>query len=249
MSSFAGKVALVTGGASGIGAAVARSLAEKGASVVVTDINAEGAQAIADEITAAGGVAAAMRQDTAVESDSKAAVEFAVQTYGQLDLAVNNAGIGGGIAPIAQSNPDDWRRTIDINLNGVYYGLRHQLEHMMTRGTGSVVNVSSILGTNGQANSAAYVSAKHAVVGLTKTAALEVSPHGIRVNAVGPGYINTPLLEGAPQELLDGLVALHPIGRLGVAEEVATLIVFLLSDDAAFITGSYHLVDGGYSAR
>ena len=249
MSSFAGKVALVTGGASGIGAAVARSLAEKGASVVVTDINAEGAQAIADEITAAGGVAAAMRQDTAVESDSKAAVEFAVQTYGQLDLAVNNAGIGGGIAPIAQSNPDDWRRTIDINLNGVYYGLRHQLEHMTARGTGSVVNVSSILGTNGQANSAAYVSAKHAVVGLTKTAALEVSPHGIRVNAVGPGYINTPLLEGAPQELLDGLVALHPIGRLGVAEEVATLIVFLLSDDAAFITGSYHLVDGGYSAR
>lgn len=249
MSSFAGKVALVTGGASGIGAAVARKLAAQGAMVVVTDINIDGAERVVDEVVAAGGTATAMRQDTAVEADSKAAVEFAVATYGQLDLAVNNAGIGGGIAPIAQSSPDDWRRTIDINLNGVYYGLRHQLEHMMTRGSGSVVNVSSILGTNGQANSAAYVSAKHAVVGLTKTAALEVSPHGIRVNAVGPGYINTPLLENAPQELLDGLVSLHPAGRLGNAEEVSALIVFLLSDEASFVTGSYHLVDGGYSAR
>lgn len=131
----------------------------------------------------------------------------------------------------------------------MFYGLRYQLEHMMTRGSGAVVNVSSILGANGQANSAAYVSAKHAVVGLTKTAALEVSPHGIRVNAVGPGYINTPLLENAPQEMLDGLVSLHPAGRLGNAEEVAAIIVFLLSDEASFVTGSYHLVDGGYSAR
>lgn len=249
MSSFAGKVALVTGGASGIGAAVAHKLAAQGASVVVTDINVDGAQAVVDAIVAAGGTAAALRQDTAVEEDSKAAVEFAVTTYGQLDLAVNNAGIGGGIAPIAQSSTDDWRRTIDINLNGVFYGLRYQLEHMMTRGSGAVVNVSSILGTNGQANSAAYVSAKHAVVGLTKTAALEVSPHGIRVNAVGPGYINTPLLDNAPQEMLDGLVGLHPAGRLGNAEEVAAIIVFLLSDEASFVTGSYHLVDGGYSAR
>ncbi|XBH20350.1 glucose 1-dehydrogenase [Jonesiaceae bacterium BS-20] len=249
MSSFAGKVALVTGGASGIGAAVSRELGAKGACVVVTDINLDGAQGVVDEIIAAGGTAAALRQDIAVEADSKAAVEFAVATYGQLDLAVNNAGIGGGIAPIAQASTDDWRRTIDINLNGVFYGLRYQLEHMMTRGSGSVVNVSSILGTNGQANSAAYVSAKHAVVGLTKTAALEVSPHGIRVNAVGPGYINTPLLENAPQEMLDGLVGLHPAGRLGNAEEVAAIIVFLLSDEASFVTGSYHLVDGGYSAR
>lgn len=249
MSTFTGKVALVTGGGSGIGAAVAQQLASKGASVLVTDINLEAAQKVAAEITDAGGTAQALKQDTAVEADSKTAVEFAVNTFGQLDLAVNNAGIGGEIAPIAESSPEQWLRTIDINLNGVYYGLHHQLAHMMTRGSGAVVNVSSILGTNGQAASAAYVAAKHAVVGLTKTAALEVSPHGIRVNAVGPGYIKTPLLDAAPQELLDGLVDLHPIGRLGTADETAALIVFLLSDDAAFITGSYHLVDGGYSAR
>jgi NAD(P)-dependent dehydrogenase (short-subunit alcohol dehydrogenase family) len=249
MSSFNSRVALVTGGGSGIGEAVSKRLAAAGASVVVTDINLASAERVVAEIRAVGGTAEAVQQDTAREEDSKKAVDFALATYGQLDHAVNNAGIGGAQESIADGTAENWRRVIDINLNGVYYGLHHQLAHMMSRGTGSVVNVSSILGTNGQANSAAYVSAKHAVVGLTKSAALEVSPHGIRVNAVGPGYIDTPLLSAAPQALLDGLVSLHPIGRLGTADEVATLVVFLLSDDASFITGSYHLVDGAYSAR
>ena len=174
---------------------------------------------------------------------------MALDTYGALHFAVNNAGIAPQRAPLGELNLDDWKRVIDVNLSGVAYGMRYQIPALLQSGGGSIVNISSILGTNGELNAAAYVAAKHGVVGLTKAAALEYSGQGVRVNSVGPGYIETPMLAGVPAEMHDALVGMHPIGRLGTSEEVAELVVFLLSDQASFITGSYHLVDGGYSAR
>jgi NAD(P)-dependent dehydrogenase (short-subunit alcohol dehydrogenase family) len=249
MTRFQSKVALVTGGGSGIGAAIARQLAAAGASVVVTDIHLGAAQEVADEIEAAGQIAVAVQQDTSDPAQSHAVVQIALDTYGALHLAVNNAGIAPKPAPVGELDIDDWKRVIDVNLSGVAYGLRYQIPALLHSGGGSIVNVSSILGTNGELNAAAYVAAKHGVVGLTKAAALEYAAQGIRVNSVGPGYIDTPLLAGVSTEMHDALVGMHPIGRLGTSEEVADLVIFLLSDQASFITGSYHLVDGGYSAR
>jgi len=249
MTGFQSKVALVTGGGSGIGAAIARQLAAGGASVVVSDIHLEAAQGVVDEIEAAGQIAVAVRQDTSDPAQSQAAVQVAVDSYGALHLAVNNAGIAPTRVPVGELDIDDWRRVIDVNLSGVAYGLRYQIPALLHAGGGSIVNISSILGTNGELNAAAYVAAKHGVVGLTKAAALEYAAQGIRVNVVGPGYIETPMLAAVPPEMHDAIVGMHPLGRLGTAEEVADLVTFLLSDRASFITGSYHLVDGGYSAR
>ncbi|KFF59104.1 short-chain dehydrogenase [Cryobacterium sp. MLB-32] len=249
MTGFQSKVALVTGGGSGIGAAIARRLAADGASVVVTDIHLEAAQAVVDGIEAAGQIAVALQQDTADPAQSHTAVQVALDTYGALQVAVNNAGIAPVRNPVGELDIEDWKRVIDVNLSGVAYGLRYQIPALLHSGGGSIVNISSILGTNGELNAAAYVAAKHGVVGLTKAAALEYAARGIRVNAVGPGYIETPMLAGIPAEMHDAIVGMHPIGRLGTADEVADLAVYLLSDQASFITGSYHLVDGGYSAR
>lgn len=249
MTDFQGKVALVTGGGSGIGAAISRKLAAAGASVVVSDLRIDAAQKVADDISDAGHTAAAIVHDTTVPSQSEAAVQFALDTYGGLHLAVNNAGISGIPAPVGELDLDDWNKVINVNLNGVLYGLRYEIPAIERFGGGSIVNISSVLGTNGELNYSSYIAAKHAVVGLTKAAALEYAARGIRINAVGPGYIETPLLEALPREMYDALVGLHPIGRLGKADEVADLVVFLMSENASFITGSYHLVDGGYSAR
>jgi NAD(P)-dependent dehydrogenase (short-subunit alcohol dehydrogenase family) len=173
-----------------------------------------------------------------------------VATYGGLDVAVNHAGIGGPLAPTGEYPLDGWRKVIDINLNGVFYGLRYQIPAMLARGGGAIVNVASILGAVGTAGSPAYVAAKHAVVGLTKAAAVEYATRGLRINSVGPGYITTPLVTSSLDEAtLKALTNLHPVQRLGTSEEVAALIVFLASDAASFITGSYHMVDGGYTAQ
>jgi NAD(P)-dependent dehydrogenase (short-subunit alcohol dehydrogenase family) len=246
---FVGKVAVVTGGASGIGEAVARTIAARGGQVVVADIDEADSERVTTAIGDAGGSAKAIRTDVTDTSSVEAMVQFAVDAYGGLDVAINNAGIGGPLSPTGEYPIDGWRQVIEINLNGVFYGMRYQIPAMLARGGGAIVNVASILGAVGTANSPAYVAAKHGVRGLTKAAAIEYATRNIRINSVGPGYIETPLLASLDEATMQALVNLHPMHRLGTSEEVAALIVFLASDEAAFITGSYHLVDGGYTAQ
>ncbi|MFD8827857.1 SDR family NAD(P)-dependent oxidoreductase [Streptomyces sp. NPDC059605] len=245
---FTGRTALVTGGASGIGLAVAHRLAAGGASVVVADHDEAAARKAVAELENAGARAAAVAMDVTDPASVESGVRFTVDTFGALHLAVNNAGIGGPSNPTGEYAVEDWDRVVATNLSGVFYSMRHEIPAIVAAGGGAVVNMASILGTNGFAGSPAYVAAKHGVVGLTKTAALEYAARNVRVNAVGPGFIDTPLLRNTDGPARDHLVSLHPAGRLGTAEEVAELTAFLLSDRASFIHGSYHLVDGGYSA-
>jgi len=240
---------MITGAASGIGKATAELFAKQGAQVVLSDIQEEAGKATTESIVAAGGKAIFFKTDVSKPEEMEALVNFAINTYGKLDVAVNNAGIGGELNPIADMSIEGWQKVIGINLNSLFYGMKYQIKAMLKNGSGSIVNISSILGSVGFAGSAGYTAAKHGVVGLTQAAALEYSAQGIRVNAVGPGFIETPLLDALDAEMKKQLVALHPIGRLGKSEEVAELIYWLSSDKSSFVTGSYYPIDGGYLAR
>lgn len=247
---FKNKVAIVTGGASGIGKAIALELASSGARVLVADLDASGAEDVASQISKAGGTARAMQVNVSDAVEVELMVETAKSTFGALHLAVNNAGIGGPAAATGDYPLDGWHNVINVNLNGVFYGLRYEIPAIIASGGGAIVNMASILGTVGFASAPAYVAAKHGVVGLTKVAAMEYAKHGVRINSVGPGFIDTPLVTKHLDELtLNTIRGMHPVGRLGRSEEVASLTAFLLSESASFITGSYHLVDGGYVAQ
>lgn len=249
MNDFQDKVAIITGAGSGIGAAIAKELAEGGATVIVADLDLPAAQEVAGEIRNDGGRAHAVEADVTDSQAAEQLVRFAVETGGGLHLAVNNAGIGGPEEKTADYPLDGWKKVIDVNLNGVFYGMKYQIAAMLASGGGSIVNMASILGSVGWSNACAYVAAKHGLVGLTKAAALEYAQQGVRINAVGPAFIDTPLLADLDDETRGNLVGLHPVGRLGTPQETSALTCFLLSDRASFITGSYHLVDGGYTAR
>lgn len=240
------KVAFVTGGASGIGEACSVMLANQGAAVAVVDLNLAAAQKVADHINSKGGKAIALAANVSDEAQVAKAVLDTVSQLGRLDIAVNNAGIGGDQAPTADQTVEGWKRVISVNLDGVFYCMKNQIPQMLKSGGGSIVNIASILGQVGFANSSGYVAAKHGVVGLTKTAALEYATQKIRVNSVGPGFIKTPLLSALPKEALEPIAQLHAMKRLGESEEVAALVTFLASDEASFITGNYYAVDGGY---
>jgi NAD(P)-dependent dehydrogenase (short-subunit alcohol dehydrogenase family) len=243
------KTVIITGAASGIGKATAILFAKQGANVIVSDIQETEGKEVVKNIIEDGGKATFFKTDVSKPEEMEALVNYAIKTYGKLDIAVNNAGIGGELNPVADMSIEGWQKVIGINLNSLFYGMKYQIQTMLKSGGGSIVNISSILGSVGFAGSAGYTAAKHGVVGLTQTAALEYSAQNIRVNAIGPGFIDTPLLNALDAEMKKQVVALHPIGRLGKSEEVAELILWLGSDKSSFVTGSYYPIDGGYLAR
>ena len=247
------RVAIVTGASSGIGRAIALAYGRAGARVVVSDLDGQSAagEQTAAAVRAAGGDAAFIVADVSRPEDCATLVQRTVARWGRLDIACNNAGIGGDLAPTADYPIESWDRVIGVNLSGVFYGMKVQIGQMLKNGGGAIVNIASILGAVGLANAPAYTAAKHGVVGLTQAAALEYGAQGVRVNAVGPGFIHTPMISGMESDpaALQQLVALHPLGRLGKPEEVAELVLWLSSPAASFATGAYYPIDGGYLAR
>jgi NAD(P)-dependent dehydrogenase (short-subunit alcohol dehydrogenase family) len=249
---FDGRVAIVTGAGSGIGRACAIAFANEGARVVAADVDTAGNEQTVAMIKGNGGEAIAVHCDVSISDDVQAMVRQTIATYGRLDYACNNAGVGGVSKPSGEYPEDEWRRVIAINLTGVWLCMRYQIPEILKNG-GSIVNISSILGHVGFANAPAYVAAKHGVVGLTKSAAIEYGTQGIRINAVCPAFIYTPLLEQAGitegSDMYNHIAGLHPMKRMGRPEEVAGMVTWLCSDQASFVTGVPMLVDGGYVAQ
>ncbi|WOJ98089.1 SDR family NAD(P)-dependent oxidoreductase [Congregibacter brevis] len=252
---LAGKVALVTGAASGIGEASARKLAEHGAALILTDIDQAGAETLTTKLTAIGAKAIAVHHDVTKPDDWDRAVSLAVESFGGLDILVNNAGIASDNTDLMNLDLEKWHSVLSINLDGVFLGLRYAGPALEKRGGGSVINISSILGKVGLPGAAPYCASKGAVTLLTKSAALEWAPLNIRVNSVHPGFVETPLVTQTLEDREDGedmhqlLIAAHPIGRLGQADEIANAVAFLASDESSFMTGSELVIDGGYTAQ
>ncbi|MBI2795338.1 MAG: glucose 1-dehydrogenase [Gemmatimonadetes bacterium] len=247
---FAGKVALITGGATGIGRAAALQLAAQGALVVIADVALEAARQTAADCVSAGGKALPVACNVRDDGQVASAVAAAVDTYGQLDIAINAAGIGGREVRTADYDPADWDAVIDINLTGVWRSMRHEIPAMLRKQSGCIVNVASVAGLNGFPRHPAYAASKHGVIGLTKTAALEYGRKGLRINALCPGFTLTPMVQqmldaGLPK---DDLAARVPLGRLGTPEEVAASALYLCSSAAAFMIGHSLAVDGGIVA-
>jgi NAD(P)-dependent dehydrogenase (short-subunit alcohol dehydrogenase family) len=245
---FAGKVAIITGGGSGIGEASAKELAREGASVVVADYNEQDGQRVAEEIKAAGQQALFVKVDVSKEEDVQQMVQRTVEEFGGVHILFANAGIGD-ITPAAELSLDKWNQLIGINLTGVFLCCKHVIPEMQKAGGGSIINNASILGHVGQPGVTSYTAAKAGVVNLSRTLALDYAKDNIRVNSVCPGYIETPLLKELDEKARNFLVSRHPIGRLGRPEEIAKAVKFLASDDASFVTGASLLVDGGYTAQ
>ena len=250
MRKLENKVAIITGAGSGIGKATALLFAKEGAKVVVSDINEEHGNNVVEEIKSSGAQAVFVKADSSCPEDNERLVKETLKAFGKLDVAVNNAGIGGEVNKAGDMSVEGWKRVIDINLSGVFYGVKYQAPAMVKNGSGSIINIASILGQAGFATSSGYVAAKHGVVGLTKSAAWEYAKDKVRINAVGPGFIYSGMVneETMGREALDFLETKHAFGRLGEPEEIAAMLLFLASDDASFVTGSYYPVDGGYLA-
>lgn len=246
MDRYHGRVAVVTGGGSGIGAAIAGRLASEGAVVAVADVNEPAMSALVADIAATGRKVIGIPVDVSNEKSVSDMIDRAVAELGRLDVLINNAGIGGAVTPVDQYSGDEWHRVIETNLSSVFYGIKYGARAMKLRAErGVIVSISSILGFVGLRGAPAYVAAKHAIVGLTKSAALDLAPSGIRVLAVAPAFVHTPMIAGAEEAMLP----LHPIGRLGSPGDVASLVSHLAADESSFLTGATYLVDGGYTAQ
>jgi NAD(P)-dependent dehydrogenase (short-subunit alcohol dehydrogenase family) len=247
---FAGKTAIVTGASFGIGRATAIAFAKNGAKVIVADIIRD--DETMNSIKDLGGEAVFVECDVANEDDVKKMVQSAINNFGRLDYAFNNAGIEGVAGSTLECTNENWDRTIAVNLTGVWYCMKHQIPEMLKSGSGAIVNCASIAGLVGFPNLPAYVASKHALVGLTKTTALELAKTGVRVNAVCPGVIRTPMIDrftGKQKEAEQQFISNQPIGRMGEPEEVAQAVLFLCSQNASFITGHAMAVDGGWIAQ